>query len=131
MARDLSNRGYNAQRDRSFVRETPVGNLYGGMLNNYPLKSGGNMSNAWLGLGDLEARANKWDFPGQNPEYAAGINFPDSVNLPNVYGEVNTPLGLLFGGTNDGNPNINVGFQPNDRTSAYMNAIAKALLGGR
>lgn len=127
MARDLSNRGYNAQRDRSFVRETPVGNLYGGVLNNYPLKSGGDMSNAWLGLGDLEARANRWNFPGQNPEYAAGINFPDSVNLPNVYGEVNTPLGLLFGGTNDGNPNINAGFQPNDKTQAYINALSRLL----
>ena len=111
----------------SFYKETPVGNLYGGYYNNYPLKMGGDQSMAWLGLNDYQLRANKWNRPGENPEYAVGLNFPDNVNIPNYYGEINTPFGLLFGGTNDGNPNINAGFQPNDRTQAYMAALSKIL----
>ena len=115
----------------SFFKETPVGNLYGGYLNNYPLKMGGTDSAAWLGLGDYQARANMFNRPGQNTEFAAGLNFPDNVRIPDAYGEVNTPLGLMFGGTNDGNPNVNVGFQPNDRTQAYVNALARLLTGQR
>ena len=110
-----------------FFRETPIGNLYGGYLKNYPLAMGGDNSAAWAGLGDYELRANRLNRPGQNPEYAVGLNLPDNVNLPNYYGELNTPLGMLFGGTNDGNPNVNVGFQPNDKTLAYINAL-KSLL---
>ena len=59
--------------------------------------------------------------------YAAGLNFPDSTVIPNYYGEVNTPLGKVFGGTNDGNPNVNAGFQPNARTNYYIQALANLL----
>ena len=116
-----------AKNNDSFFRETPIGNLYGGYLSEYPLALGGNNSAAWLGLNDYELRANRYNIPGQNPEYAVGMNFPDSVNLPNYYGEFNTPFGKVFGGTNDGNPNINAGFQPNDRTMAYIAALKGAL----
>lgn len=125
MARNL--RAWQGRDNGKVEAETPLGNLYAGYLKNYPLALGGTMSDAWAGLGDYEARVNRYDRPGQNPEFAAGMNFPDSVNLPNYYGEADTPLGKLFGGTNDGNPNINVGFQPNDRAVDYVNAVKRAL----
>lgn len=125
MARNL--RAWQGRDNGKVEAETPLGNLYAGYLKNYPLALGGTMSNAWAGLGDYEARVNRYDIPGQNPEFAAGMNFPDSVNIPGYYGEADTPLGKLFGGTNDGNPNINVGFQPNDRAVAYVDALKRAL----
>lgn len=119
----------------SFFKETPIGNVYGGYMKNYPLSLGGDISNAYFGVNDLAAVANRYNFPGKNPEYYAGINWgtnaPGEFRLPDYYGEMSTPLGKITAGTNDGNPNVNVGFLPNDKTSAYMNAIAKALFGGR
>ena len=113
--------------NRSFYKETPVGNLYGGAMGNYPLALGGNLSNAYLGLNDYMAIANKFSQPGQNPTYAAGLNFPDNVSIPDFYRQMNTPLGNLELMTNDGNPNIGAAFQPNDKTQAYINALARLL----
>lgn len=92
-----------------------------------PLIGGGDMNGMYAGLGDLTMVANRIRKPEQNDMYAAGLNFPDDTNIPNYYGEVNTPLGLLFAGTNDGNPNINAGFQPNDQTQYYIQALASLL----
>ena len=116
-----------ADNNGKFFRETPVGNLYGGYLKNYPLARGGDLNSAWLGLGNNELIANNYNLPGQNPTYNLGMNLPNGAALPNYYGEINTPLGMLYGGTDDRNPNVNVGFQPNDTTSAYINAL-KSLL---
>lgn len=104
-------------------------NFYKGSYSNSPLVGGGNVSGGYAGMGDYELRANAFNFPGKNPEYYAGLNFPDGTNIPNYYGETNTPLGKVTYGTNDGNPNINAGFIPNDRTNSYIQAIANLLRG--
>ena len=110
-----------------FEKETPIGNLYGGYLKDYPLKLGGDNSMAWLGLGDYELHANKYDLPNQNPEYTVGMSLPDKLSPPGYYGELDTPLGLLFGGTNEQSPNVNLGFRPSDKAMAYVQALSNML----
>lgn len=116
---------YGYDGDTVYAGVTP--NVYSGLYSKSPLVGGGDMSGGYAGIGDYELRGNVINQPGQTPMYAAGLNFPDSTVIPNYYGEVNTPLGKVFGGTNDGNPNVNAGFQPNARTNYYIQALANLL----
>lgn len=95
------------------------------------LPLGGTHNGVYAGVGDYMLALNNFNLPGQNPDFAVGLNFPRNTKIPNYYGEVNTPLGLMYGGTNDGNPNVNVGFRPNDTTTHYLKAIANLLNRGR
>lgn len=92
-----------------------------------PTMEGGNRSDAWAGVGDYQLRGSVINSPGQTPLYSVGLNFPDDTNIPDYYGELNTPVGTVFGGTNDGNPNINVGYQPNAQANYYLQALANLL----
>jgi hypothetical protein len=115
--------------DRQFERQTPLGRFYGGILKDYPLARGGKASHSWLGLGNYEANAHKYERENALPEYALGLNFPAEKVLPNYYGEINTPLGLLFGGTDSEMQQATAGFQPNDRTNYYAQALINLLRG--
>ena len=86
---------------------------------------------AWAGIGDWDARASRWNTPtGTN--YAAGLNFPDNVDiLPDFYKSVNTPVGTFGLGTNDGNPGIYADYQPNAQTNYYIQALANLLNRGK
>ena len=109
-----------------YEKETPFGRAYIGSSSG-ELPSGTSRSNFWAGLGDYRIDGGMWDFPDRNPMYNLGVSVPGGTPLPNYYGEFNTPLGLLYGGTDKGNPNINIGFEPNEKTTAYIQALAKAL----
>lgn len=120
----LGNLNYGYDGDTVAAWLTP--NVYGGSSRT-PLPYGGDMASAWAGLGDYQLRANRFSPEGENPTYAAGLNFPANTNIPDYNRTVNTPLGALNVATNDGNPNIGASFQPNDATSYYIKALANLL----
>lgn len=115
---------YGYDGDTVYGGITP--NIYGG-THSGDLPLGGTHSGFWAGIGDYQLRGNNFNLPGETPSYSVGLNFPDNTNIPNYYNEVNTPLGTVYGGTNDGNPNVNVGFQPNEKTNYYLQALANLL----
>lgn len=118
---------YGYDGDTVYAGLTP--NIYGGSYSG-ELPLGGNNAGFYAGLGDYQLRGNSFTgMPNERDTYAMGLNFPEGTRIPDYYGEVNTPLGKIYGGTNDGNPNIGGGFEPNDQTAYYIQAIANLLRG--
>lgn len=117
-----------ADNNGKFFKETPVGNLYGGYMQNYPRKSGGHDTAAWLGLGDYMARLSRFKDDTGNTTYHANLAMPTKV-LPDYFREFNTPLGQVGLATNfPHEPGAEIDFLPNEQTQAYINVL-KSLLG--
>ena len=123
----LGNLDYGYDGDTVYAGFTP--NVYGGVSPVSPLPFGGDHATAWAGIGDYQLRGNRFTDDQGRTSYHAGLNFPDDTVIPDVYKEFNTPFGQGHVVTNDGNPNIGAGFLPNDRTQAYVNALARLLSG--
>lgn len=84
---------------------------------------GGENPAAWAGIGDLQARIGAYNTPEKS--VFASLNFPDNVNLPDIARSLNTPLGRLDVGTNDGNPNIYADFTPQNYVQAIVNLLRR------
>lgn len=91
--------------------------------------NGPDEQHAWAGYNDYDVRAGRYagdSVYGSNPMYYASLNLPDNVNIPDAYKAINTPVGALEFGTNDGNPGVYADYQPN---KYYLQALANLLMG--
>lgn len=114
----LGSIGYGYDGDTSYANVSPA------MYANYV---GGDEPTAWAGYGDYQLRASKWNTP-TTPNYAVGLNLPDNMDvIPDFYKSVNTPVGRVGVGSNDGNPGVYGEFQPNAQTQYYLQALANLL----
>lgn len=120
-------------------KQTLLGKVYGGK-NSGKTATGLDYSTAYLGLdrgsgNDYSLRANRFGTDPNSgftsPTYAVGLNLPQDTKIPNYWGEVNTPLGLLGVGTNDGNPNINASYVPSDTVVSLYNALMQNYMNRR
>lgn len=109
---------YGYDGDTNYAAVTP--NVYAGRY------SDPQQATNWAGVGDWEARASRWDNNG-SPMYAAGLNFPDNVNVPDMYKSAVTPIGSFEFGTNDGNPGVWADYQPRNNANYYIQALANLL----
>jgi hypothetical protein len=116
-----------ADNNGKFFKETPVGNLYGGYMQNYPRKGGGDDTSAWLGLNDYLARLSMVNSNNGNTSFHASVDMPKQV-LPDYFNEINTPVGKVGLATNfPHEPGAEINFLPNEQTQAYINVL-KSLL---
>ena len=125
MARDLSNRGYNADYSKRYGASTPVGDVYGGYGRNTDTDNTVR-DRAYAGIGDYLAALTRVRPENGNTSYHASVDMPQKI-LPEYFNEMNTPLGSGYLATNFPEPGIEAGFLPNDKTQAYINALSRLL----
>jgi len=110
--------------NRRFNVNTPVGNLYGGLVNTN--KNGYERNGAYAGLGGYGANLTAVNDPYGRTSYHAGIDMPTEI-LPDYYKEFSTPFGSGHLATNLPEAGLDFGFMPNERTQAYITALSQLL----
>ena len=80
---------------------------------------------AYAGVGDYQANIGRYMDNLNNPTLFASMNYPDNAPIPDYERNINTPLGQIGIGTNDGNKNVYGTFTPNQ----YIQALANLLRG--
>ena len=90
----------------------------------------GEQANAWLSKNipgtdqTIDARAGVYS--SMYPTYYASLHLPDIVDLPNFYGDINTPLGGFDFDKSDTPTSIEAGFTPKNY---YLQALARRIMG--
>lgn len=118
---------------------TPIGSLSYGRTGNTDFIRAANPTlnaamGAYRGLGDMGAYAGMGDYQARlggymdnmnNPTLYAAMNFPENAPIPNYDRTINTPLGQIGVGTNDGNKNVYGTYTPNYYIQALANLLSR------